>query len=315
MTNLNELFEINYGQRIYHNKEDLKEGNTLLISSQGTDNGCYGFFDIGPNFKPPFITVPSTGSIGEAFVQNFECCVDDNCLVLTPKRNMSIEYLYYIAITIRLQKWRFVYGRQITPERLGKLKVKNTPETFKASLNFKEYVEIITPEKGGRKPLGYAKSKTEYNLSNLFDIKSGDFHAKYKLEKGNIPLISCGEKNNGLVGFYNISKDKQYFNTITVAYNGIPLTTRFHPYIFGAKDDVAVCINSNDLRITTIIYIGMILNRMTWKFSYGRKCFQNKIKHLKISLPMDANGDLAEDYMEKCVKNASYWNFIEAKIS
>lgn len=315
MTNLNELFNINYGQRIYHNKEDVVEGNTLLISSQGIDNGCYGFFDIEPNFKPPFITVPSTGSIGEAFVQNFECCVDDNCLVLTPKRNMSIEYLYYIAIMIRLQKWRFVYGRQITPERLGKLNVKNTPEMFKASLNFKEYVETITPEKAGRKLLDYVKSKTEYNLCNLFDIKSGDFHAIYKLEKGNIPLISCGERNNGLVGFYNIPKDKRYFNTITVAYNGIPLTTKFHPYLFGAKDDVAVCINSNDLKITTIIYIGTILNRMTWKFSYGRKCFQNKIKHLKISLPTDANGDLDEEYIEKCVKNTSYWNFIEAKIS
>jgi len=315
LTNLNELFNINYGQRIYHNKEDVVEGNTLLISSQGIDNGCYGFFDIEPNFKPPFITVPSTGSIGEAFVQNFECCVDDNCLVLTPKRNMSIEYLYYIAIMIRLQKWRFVYGRQITPERLGKLNVKNTPEMFKASLNFKEYVETITPEKAGRKLLDYVKSKTEYNLCNLFDIKSGDFHAIYKLEKGNIPLISCGERNNGLVGFYNIPKDKRYFNTITVAYNGIPLTTKFHPYLFGAKDDVAVCINSNDLKITTIIYIGTILNRMTWKFSYGRKCFQNKIKHLKISLPTDANGDLDEEYIEKCVKNTSYWNFIEAKIS
>ena len=84
---LEQLFNINYGQREYHSKENLDNGETLLISSQGGDNGCYGFFDIEVKFKLPFITVPSTGSIGEAFVQLYPCCVDDNCLVLIPKKN------------------------------------------------------------------------------------------------------------------------------------------------------------------------------------------------------------------------------------
>ncbi len=120
---LSDLFEIDYGQREYHNKEDLKKGNTLLISSQSKQNGCYGYFNINPIYKEKIITVPSTGSVGYAFVQLKECCVDDNCLTLIPKKQLSIEELFYIACVVRRERWRFKYGRQITPFKLGNFKV------------------------------------------------------------------------------------------------------------------------------------------------------------------------------------------------
>lgn len=120
---IGELFTIDYGQKEYHNKENLKSGKTLLISSQGIDNGCYGFFDEGVRYTRPLVTVPSTGSIGKAFVQLYECCVDDNCLTLIPKKKLSINELYYVAAIIRRESWRFRYGRQITPSRLGKFEV------------------------------------------------------------------------------------------------------------------------------------------------------------------------------------------------
>jgi len=120
---LSQLFKIHYGQKEFHNKENLDVGKSLLISSQATDNGCYGFFEIKAKLKPPFITVPSTGSIGEAFVQIYPCSVDDNCLVLEPKTELSIDYLFYISSAIRSQKWRYRYGRQITPTRLGELDI------------------------------------------------------------------------------------------------------------------------------------------------------------------------------------------------
>src|ERR1041384_1260176 len=37
------LFDIYYGQKALHNKEKLRPGNSLIISSAGRDNGCYGF--------------------------------------------------------------------------------------------------------------------------------------------------------------------------------------------------------------------------------------------------------------------------------
>ena len=71
---LKSLFTIGYGQREYHSKQGLIKGSTIMISSQSTDNGCYGFFDVPIKYKAPFIAIPSTGSVGEATVQEFDCC-------------------------------------------------------------------------------------------------------------------------------------------------------------------------------------------------------------------------------------------------
>ncbi len=116
---IGQLFDICYGQKEYHNKEWLEGdiGNGILISSKGEDNGVYGFFNIDSKFKAPFITVQGYGTIGQAFVQEYDCSVDDHLLVLKPKRKMSISDMYQVAYQIRLLKWKYKYGRGITPSR------------------------------------------------------------------------------------------------------------------------------------------------------------------------------------------------------
>jgi hypothetical protein len=134
---LDDLFTIDYGQREYHSKEHLKSGKTIVVSSQITDNGVHGFFDVPVKYTAPFITVPSTGSVGEATVQEFDCCVDDNCLVLLPKEELSLTQLYFVAAVIRLSKWRFSYGgRKVTPDRIYELKIPQieVPATYSESM-------------------------------------------------------------------------------------------------------------------------------------------------------------------------------------
>ena len=94
-------------------------GQALVISSSGMDNGCYGFFDFPSLFQPPFVTVPSTGSIGEAAVQTYPCGVADDCLILVPKDGTAPELLYIAAATLRHEAWRFDYGRKMTPKRIA----------------------------------------------------------------------------------------------------------------------------------------------------------------------------------------------------
>jgi len=113
------LFNIYGGQRELHNKEKLVPGNVLVISSSGTDNGSYGFFEFDGLLKPPFATVPGTGSIGQAFVQEWPCGVTDHCYILVPKAGVAPELLYVACATIRRELWRFSYGAQITPRRIA----------------------------------------------------------------------------------------------------------------------------------------------------------------------------------------------------
>src|SRR5262249_33367002 len=111
-----------------HNKENLAPGPALVVSSSGTNNGCYGFFDFDRLIKPSFVTVPSTGSIGEAFVQLWACGVTDDCLILTPRPGTDFEDLFIAAAVVRLEKWRFNYGRKATPARIAYMKVDRDPE-------------------------------------------------------------------------------------------------------------------------------------------------------------------------------------------
>jgi len=116
---IGDCFHVLYGQKSLHSKEKLGEGCALVISSSGMDNGCYGFFDFPDLIEAPFVTVPSTGSIGEAVVQEFPCGVTDDCLLLFPKEGTPFEALYVAAATLRHERWRFNYGRKMTPTRIA----------------------------------------------------------------------------------------------------------------------------------------------------------------------------------------------------
>lgn len=123
-----EYFDVIYGQKALHSKDHLSAGRSLVISSSGTDNGCYGFFDFEAIMEPAFVTVPSTGSIAIAHVQEWPCGVTDDCLLLLPKEGVRHAMLYVAAAVIRSESWRFSYGRKATPERVSYFPLPHTTE-------------------------------------------------------------------------------------------------------------------------------------------------------------------------------------------
>jgi len=117
---IGEFFDIYYGQKELHSREGLAPGDSLIISPTEEYNGCYGWLEYNHLQEPPFVTVAQTGTIGEAFVQLEACGVNDDCLVLLPKENKPLPLASYFiaAATIRLESWRFSYGRKLTPSRI-----------------------------------------------------------------------------------------------------------------------------------------------------------------------------------------------------
>ncbi len=127
-------------------------------------------------------------------------------------------------------------------------------------------------------------------MDQVFKIKSGDYHAVSELDYGQIPLVSCGEVNHGFIGRFDIPIEHRYSNAVTVAYNGKPLTAKYRPYEFGAKDDVGVCLPHKPLSDLALVYLAALLNSMRWRFSYGRKCFRNKLSQMEIDIPAVRQG-------------------------
>lgn len=303
---LSDLFQIEYGQHEYNSKENLSKGKTPLISSQATDRGCFGFFDISAKYKPPILTIPRTGSIGYANVQDFPCCVDDNCLVLIPKQKMSIAILYEVAANIRKEKWRYKYGRQITPKRLGNTEIKLKNIQINVSKLSKFNIPIFLKN----------LQKTKYGIfkiSDIFEVETGQFHKIEDLEEGNIPLISCSTEDMGITGFYKIPFEKTYTEKITVAYDGKPLFASFHLYRFAAYDNVGILIPKQKTPHEVLIFITNTINQLQWKYSYGRKCYREKLKKLKIPLPI--KDDLIDcEYILNVFKSFNNWNKIKNQL-
>lgn len=309
---IEEAFTINYGQRKYHNKENLITGSGLLISAQGVDNGSYGFFNISSNFNPPLISVPSTGSIGEAFVQTEKCSVDDNCLVLLPKTKYPIEYLFYVASIIRHNKWRFMYGRQLTPERIGRVEILEFNQ-FKTKLDFLKVIKELTPKKNNINRINIDTKYKEFFLNSVFNVNSGEYHSVNNLQEGKIPLISCSDIDNAISGFYEIPDKKTHKNCITVAYDGKPLTAKYHNYKFSAYDNVGVLEPKENLKNTTLIFITILINLARWRYGYGRKCYKQKLEWIKLKLPINKEGKINEELIEKLMKSRDIFGIFKSQ--
>jgi hypothetical protein len=301
------MFDIRYGSHGYDNKSNLDPGQTLLIASQGVTNGAFGFFDIPKKFVDPIITVPRTGSIGYAFVQQTPCNVTDDCLVLKPKTTVPIEYLFYVASVIRFTKWRYNYGRKITPTRLEKLKIL-PPEDFNSTINFVEMKNKLYPKPTKTESINYPpKWKKKFPVTELFHLQRGHFHALDRLDNGNYLTISRVSDNNGVVGFFDKPSKAIVFpkGTMTISTVTGDAFIQYKPFI--ATDNVVICNPIMPLRQTTLIYIQVLLNKSKWRYSYGRQCYKGNFEKSIIELPVLEDDTLDEDYIEKVVINQPYW--------
>ena len=308
------FFNLEYGDRQYTNKSFLDKGKTILISSQGIDNGAYGFFDIPSKYKQPIITVPRTGSIGFAFVQLFDCNVTDDCIILTPKRDYSKEYLFYIAAIIRRTRWRYNYGRKITPLRIASLNVIR-PDEFETRQSYNTFYEKLYPIKGIVRSVSkkIRKLKT-FSITELFLLERGQFHAIDRLEKGKLATISRISTENGLVGFYEKPSEAKEYPPLTITVSTVTghAFLQINPFI--ATDNVVICKPKKPYKITTLLYIQAFLNKVKWRYSYGRQCYKRIFQKTIVFLPITNKNEIDEEYIAKIVKNQPYWKEFEKRL-
>lgn len=285
-------------------------GNAAFVTNGVANNGVQGF--VKPLHGDSVFEFEGIclSAFCEATVQSppFICRGNggSGLIVLEPKAEIDTRrLLFYASYFNRYTRWRFSYGRMVTKERAAQLKIpeSNIKISGISTANF-------LPEKN--KPSNDLLN-FKYGfvpLISLFGLKSGDYHNAGNLPDGEIPLVSCAEKNNGVMKFVSVPKNKMYENVLTIAYNGQPLTTKYHPYKFATKDDVAVCIPKQRFKTTTLIFIQFIINMEQWRFSFGRKCYKEKLSCMYLNVPITETGKIDENAIEKLVSNTSYWRFL-----
>jgi hypothetical protein len=130
---LSELFEIKKGKRL--TKADQTDGQTPYIGAIDSNNGVSGYIGQKPIHSGGTITVSYNGSVAEAFYQPVPFWATDDVNVLYPKFSMSPELALFICTIIRMEKYRYNYGRKWHLERMRESVIK-LPVTLKGKPDF-----------------------------------------------------------------------------------------------------------------------------------------------------------------------------------
>lgn len=291
------------------------KGDVPYIGNGLADNAVVGFVTPLEDDKVFQSTAIVISAFCEATVQTapFIACgrAGNGLSVLEPKSPMPVQQLAYIAAYINMAlRWRFNWYRQTTVDRIRQLTV---PEKLPDGLQFD--VKAAMPEKIQTQRAGWKLNLKPFALGDIYELEPGYFHSVGDLPSGSTPVVSCGDYDNGVVGYYDVSNAPTFVDRITIAFNGEnALTAKYHPYRFSAKDDVAVCNPKNPLLPTSELFIQTMVNRERWRYSYYRKCYADKLRRFQVSLPAK-NGALDEETMRAVVETSPYWAYVKSQVA
>ena len=316
--------------------EDLKaygKGGYPYITTQAVNNGVEGFFNYCTE-KGGVLTVDSA-VLGFCSYQEKDFSASDHVEVLRPKFEMTKYIALFLTTIINREQYRYSYGRKCSQIKLrrSQLKLPVTPDGTPDWKYMEDFVkdQIIpqlpkkaqkvwlqkydtTPQKQEAMKLNTDEWKY-YTIGDLFrvELTKGDIKAD-EVDSGNIPLISSGEGNNGVVKY--ISKDgdgkAEMFpdNTITLDmfchanYQGLP-------YYAVGHGRVNILFPKFELNKYIGIFICTLINREVYRFSYGRAVYSTVAEKMKIKLPVTPSGEPDWKFMEDYIKSLPFSKNIE----
>jgi Type I restriction modification DNA specificity domain. len=109
------------------------EGNTPFISNGFYNNGVVGFVTPIEGERVFTKRAICISAFCEATIQESPFLPRGNggsgMVVLIPKEEMSKEELFYYAVQINKQNWKFSFGRMVNPDRIKNLEIDSYIET------------------------------------------------------------------------------------------------------------------------------------------------------------------------------------------
>lgn len=113
---LGDVFEIKKGRRL--TRANMEEGTVPFVGAIDSNNGYREFVDVTPNHEGNTISVNYNGSVAEAFYQPTPFWASDDVNVLYPRFKMTAMSGLFICTLIKMERYRFNYGRKWRLERM-----------------------------------------------------------------------------------------------------------------------------------------------------------------------------------------------------
>jgi hypothetical protein len=144
-----------------------------------------------------------------------------------------------------------------------------------------------------------------FNLSDLFSITGSKTTPLLELNEfgaGKYPYVTTKATNNGVDGFYDYSTEKGGVLTLDSAVVGY---CSYQECNFSASDHVEKLTPKFEMNKYSALFLVTVINKEQYRFSYGRKCSQSRLKQLKIKLP--TKDDLPDwEFIENYIKSLPY---------
>ncbi len=145
-----------------------------------------------------------------------------------------------------------------------------------------------------------------FPLTDLFDITGSKTTPIGDLKlagEGDDPYVTTQATNNGVAGFYRIATEDGGVLTVDSAVLGY---CAYQKDPFSASDHVEKLIPKFEMNAYIALFLVTLLNIEQYRYNYGRKCSQTRLKASKIKLPVAERETPDYDFMEEYIKGQPF---------
>lgn len=306
---LNSIFDIDYGNKFDLYKMDFDEPKVNFVSRSSQNLGVVAKVSKQLDHEPypaGLITVTLGGTyLLSSFVQQEPFYTAQNIKVINPKRKMDFKEKIFYCLAIQSNRFRYTsHGREanITLDHL--LVPEEMPKKW-LELNIDKLVSINANSFSDKKIKLMLNEWKYYYLKDLFKIKGSKTTSILELKEigfGRYPFVTTQATNNGVEGFYD--HYTEIGNTLVIDSAVLGYCT-YQSENFSASDHVEKLIPNFNMNKYNALFLTAILNREQYRYNYGRKASQERIKARGILLP-SKNNQPDWQFMENYVKSLPY---------
>jgi hypothetical protein len=306
-----DIFDVVYGvnlELINCNETSSVSNGVNFVSRTSENNGVVARVSLIDGVTPHeagTISCAVSGSVLSTFVQSEPYYSGRDLYVLTPKIELKlVEKLFYCYV-INANKYRYSYGRAAN-KTLKDIELPDEIPEWVYRVNLESYHETIKTNVPHQR-LGLDTSNwKEFEISQLFDVKgtrTTKIDVLIENGLGVNPYVTTQATNNGVRGFYSHTTELGNVLTIDSAVLGF---TSYQANNFSASDHVEKLIPKFTLNKYIGLFLSTVINRERYRYSYGRKFNQVKIKNTVIKLPVTVDGSPDWIFMENFIKQLPY---------
>lgn len=145
-----------------------------------------------------------------------------------------------------------------------------------------------------------------FRIDDLFTVSGTKTTPLRDLEtygRGAYPYVRTQSTNNGVAGYFDFTTEEGGVLTVDSAVVGY---CAYQKFSFSASDHVEKLTPQFPMNDYVAMFLVTILNMEQYRYNYGRKCSQSRLKEAEIKLPATSKGAPDFAYIERYIKTLPY---------